>query len=257
MTPDSVTEALFRDALLDPSRPAPAGLTDGAARPAGKRFDVYRNNVAVSLGDAILTGFPVLTKLLGETNMKGLAALFLRAHPPTSPLMMHYGEALPEFLAALPQLQHLGYLPDVARLELALRRSYHAADAAPIAPDALAGIAPERLVDTALGFAPAMIVVRSTWPLYDIWRFNSEPGAPKPQPAAQDVLITRPDFDPLPQPLPPGGAGWIKALAGGHPIGTALDHAQAIHPEFDLGETLALLLQGNAITSLTMKETAP
>lgn len=255
MTPEPLLEDLFSAALLDASQPAPDGLQDSEARPAGKRFDVYRNNVAVSLGEALLTGFPIITKLLGETNMKGLSAMFLRAHPPTSPLMMHYGDAFPDFIAALPQLNHLGYLPDVARLELALRRSYHASDKDPIATDALGALPPDALVEAQLTFSPTMIVLRSDWPLYDIWRFNTEDGAPKPTPVAQDVLITRAEFDPLPQALPLGGADWIDAMERGATIGAALEAAQQTTPEFDLGHTLALLLQGNAITTLTTKET--
>ncbi|MEX0339700.1 MAG: putative DNA-binding domain-containing protein [Arenibacterium sp.] len=254
MTPAPILEDLFSAALLDASRPAPDGLLDGEARPAGKRFDVYRNNVAVSLGDAMLTGFPIVTKLLGEANMKGLAGIFLRAHPPISPLMMHYGEAFPQFIADLPQLKHLGYLPDVAWLELGLRKSYHAADRDPIAADQLAALPPDNLVDAQLGFAPAMIAVRSAWPLFDIWRFNTETDAPKPTPIAQDVLITRAEFDPVPQLLPVGGAVWIDAMQQGATIGAALELTQQTTPDFDLGQTLALLLQGNAITTLTTKE---
>ena len=66
-TADGATE--FSVALLDPTQPVPEGLFDGDERPAGRRFDVYRNNVVVSLGEAILTGFPILTKLLGEANI--------------------------------------------------------------------------------------------------------------------------------------------------------------------------------------------
>lgn len=252
-----VSEDQFSAALLDSSLPVPDGLLDGATNSAGKRFDVYRNNVVVSLGDALLTGFPIITKLLGEANMKGLAGLFLRAHPPTSPLMMHYGAALPEFIATLPQLKHLGYLPDVAQLELALRRSYHAADLDPVSPDALARRAPEDLIETKLTFAPTMVLLRSDWPLFDIWRFNTENDAPKPSAISQDVLITRPDYDPLPQALPIGGADWIDAMIGDDSIGAALESVQKKTPEFDLGQTLALLLQGNAITSLTTKEACP
>jgi hypothetical protein len=243
-------QADFIAAVLDPDRAPPPGLTDGAARPAGRRFGVYRNNVAVSLTEAMHQAFPVIARLLGQANMDGLAGMFLRAHPPDDPRLMHYGAAFPDYLATLPQLAHLGYLADVARLDLALRRSYHATDADPVAPETLTGLAPEALTAAYVTFAPAMQVLRSDWPVFDIWRVNTEADAPKPRAIAQDVLITRPGFDPAPQPLPTGGADWINALRAGASIGDALDAAQAGHPGFDPGATLALLIGGGAITGL-------
>lgn len=250
----TLLQDLFHTALLNPATPVPAGLSDGENRPAGARFDVYRNNVAVSLTQALHTGFPVITKLLGVQNMDGLAGLFLRAHPPSSPLMMHYGDAFPDFLAGLPQLAHLGYLPDVARLELAVRRAYHAADSAPIDPELLGALAPDALLDATVTFAPAMQLVCSPWPIHGIWRFNTQEDAPKPDAQAQDVLITRPEFDPVPNLLPVGAADWLMALETGQSIGDALEHTQTTTPSFDLGATLALLLQGGALTSLNTKD---
>lgn len=249
----TVAQDIFGRALLDPAQPVPDGLSDGAARPAGRRFNVYRNNVAVSLTEAMHQAFPVIAKLLGDANMDGLAGLFLRAHPPRSPLMMHYGEDLPQFLAELPQLAHLPYLPDIARLELALRRSYHAADAPALDPEVLGRIPAEDLSRMQVALAPAAELVRSPWPIFDIWRFNTEDGAPKPRAVAQDVLITRPEYDALPHLLPVGGADWISALALGQSFGDAHDTALAAEPGFDLGATLAVLLQGGAIVGLTMK----
>ncbi|MFV0512472.1 MAG: putative DNA-binding domain-containing protein [Jhaorihella sp.] len=249
----NVSEDMFAAALLDSSLPAPGGLHDGAGAPAGRRFSVYRNNVAVSLTEAMHVAFPVIARLLGKPNMDGLAGLFLRAHPPDSPLMMHYGAAFPDFLAGVQQLSHLGYLPDVARLELALRRSYHAADCAPVAAGELAGADPERLADARIAFAPAVEILRSRWPIHDIWRFNTETGAPKPRAVAQDVLIVRPQFDPEPHPLPCGGADWIAALIARSTLGEALELVQRAMPEFDPGPTLALLLGGGAIASMDLK----
>lgn len=246
----SVTQSAFIAATLDPASKVPAGLSDGGGRPAGRRFGVYRNNVAVSLTEAMHQAFPVIARLLGKANMDGLSGMFLRAHPPDDPLMMHYGAAFPEFLAGLPQLAHLGYLPDVARLELALRRSYHAADAAPVAPEALAALAPERLAAARLRLAPAVELLRSAWPVHDIWRFNTEDGAPKPRATAQDVLITRPEFDPVPQLLPDGGAAFVAALIDGRDVGRALAAAEAETPGYDPAATLVLLLQGGAIAGL-------
>lgn len=249
----SVSQANFTRAMMDAGQQVPDGLIDQHGQPAGRRFDVYRNNVAASLTEAMHTAFPVIAKLLGKQNMDGLAGIYLRQHPPTSPLMMFYGEHFPTFLEGMEQLAHLGYLGDVARLELALRRSYHAADTAPIAPDVLAALSPDALMQTGLELAPAVQLLRSPWPIHAIWRFNIESEAPVPEAKAQDVLITRPEFDPQPQLLPPGGGIWLAAVMAGETISDALETASARHHEFDFGATLALLLQGGAITGLKSK----
>ncbi len=248
----SVSQTTFHTALLDASQPIPDGLLDAEAQPAGRRFSVYRNNVAVSLTEAMHQAFPVITKLLGPQNMDGLAGIFLRQHPPSSPLMMFYGEEFPAFLEGMEQLSHLGYLPDVARLELALRRAYHAADHQPIDAEALS-LPPEDLMQAGLTLAPSVQVLRSDWPVHAIWLFNTEEGALKPEAGAQDVLITRPEYDPAPHPLPMGGAAWIERIQDGKSIGEAFENTLAETPEFDLGTTLALLLQGGAITSVTIE----
>ena len=248
----SVSQAIFHTALLDANQPVPDGLLDAAAQPAGCRFNVYRNNVAASLTEAMQKAFPVIAKLLGSQNMHGVAGIFLRQHPPSSPLMMFYGEEFPAFLDRMEQLSHLGYLPDVARLELALRRSYHASDTKAIEPEALA-IPADDLMQARLTLAPTLQVLRSDWPIHSIWRFNARNNEPKPQTGAQDVLVTRPEYDPEPHLLPAGGAAWIGNIQDGQTIGNAFEAAQAERPEFDLGTTLALLLQGSAITTLTIE----
>lgn len=243
----NVSQAAFTAAMLDARQPVPLGLMDGANQPAGRRFSVYRNNVAVSLTEALHQGFPVIAKLLGKQNMDGLAGLYLRAHPPSSPLMMHYGDQFPQFLEGLQQLSHLGYLGDIARLELALRRSYHATDMDGLSPEAIGAIAPEDLMSTRFRIAPATELLRSPWPIYDIWRFNTKEEAPKPRAVAQDVLITRPEFDPEPHLLPAGGASFIAALLSGEPLSEAATAASATTDHFDLSATLALLITGQAL----------
>ncbi len=242
-----VDQSTFRAALLDADAGRPAGLTDGAGAPAGRRFDVYRNNVAVSLTEALETAFPVVARLVGAQNFKLLAGAFLRTHPPQSPLMMFYGSAMPDFLAAFEPTAGIGYLPDVARLELALRESYHAADAAPVDPSAIATLAPEVLMASTVTLAPSLRLVPSPWPIHAIWSFNTIDGAPKPSMAAEEVAVFRVEFDPEPVLLPPGGADFLEALGTGETFGTALDRASANVDAFDLTALLALLLTKGAI----------
>ncbi|MDJ0820427.1 MAG: DNA-binding domain-containing protein [Paracoccaceae bacterium] len=248
------SQAAFRTALLDAAQPVPPGLTDGKGRPAGRRYAVYRNNVAVSLREALATGFPAVEKLIGAENFAHVAGVFLRSAPPVSPLMMHYGAGFPEFLAGFKALGHIQYLAEVARLELALRRSYHAADAPVADPAILQSLDEEALMAAHMTLAPAVEVVRSPWPLWSIYTFTMTPGAPKPEARTEDVIILRAEFDPEPHLLPAGGAAFITALSNGAPFGEAVD---AAGDAFDLGATLSLLLQGGAITDISIQRTDP
>ena len=245
----NVDQTMFREAILSPETARPEGLSDGDGQPAGRRFDVYRNNVAVSLTEALETAFPVIQKLVGEANFKLLAGAFLRQHPPTSPLMMFYGAEMPAFLGMFGPTSTLGYLPDVARLELALRESYHAADAAPVDPAELQALSPDALMAAKLWLAPSLRLVRSCWPIHAIWRFNMENG-PKPAPQAEDVAVLRADMDPEPVLLPQGGGAFVAALLDSRTLGEAFEAAIVEDETFDLSQTLALLISNNAITKI-------
>jgi len=243
----TVTQSQFVGALLDSELPVPDGLTDPQGRPDAKRFAVYRNNVAVSLTQALELAFPVIRKLVGDEFFAAMAGVFLRRHPPTTALMMFYGAEMPEFLRHFEPVQHLQYLPDVARLELALRQSYHAGDSDPIDPAILQSIAPDQLMAAQLNLAPSAIMVSSDWPIYGIWQFNTQDHVPPPQMAAQSVLITRPEFDPQPHLLPAGGDAFMQSIIQGEKLAAAIAQAGS---EFDLTETLNILLAGRAIIKI-------
>ncbi|WP_417523521.1 putative DNA-binding domain-containing protein [Marinovum sp.] len=243
------SQAAFRQALLDGGADRPDGLVDGQGRPAGRRYDVYRNNIATSLGEALATGFPAVAKLLGAENFTNLAALYLRQAPPSSPRMMLYGAGFGDFLDGFEPLARYPYLGDVARLEFALRESYHAADAAPLPPEALS-LEPEALMAAHQRLAPSLRLLRSSYPVVSIWRYNMVPGSPKPAAVAEDALILRAEYDPEPHVLPAGGATFIDALQADAPLGTAYEAALEEAPAFDLGAVLSLLLAGNALTDL-------
>ncbi|PRY94653.1 hypothetical protein BCF33_0247 [Hasllibacter halocynthiae] len=237
-----VTQGTFRAALLDPRAATPAGLTGPAGATSPRRFAVYRNNVAASLTEALANGFPVVAKLVGERFFRAMAGVFLRAHPPASPMLTRWGEDFPHFLAGFGPAAPLPYLPDVARLELALRRAYHAADAPALDTARLGRLAPDALVTARLHFAPAAWTLASSHPVHAIWAANAQHG-PKPGHGPQEVLVGRRGFHPVATLLPPGGAAVTRALMDGVPLGDAAEGA-------DLAPLLAAWLQAGALTDL-------
>ncbi|MDG1431956.1 MAG: DNA-binding domain-containing protein [Paracoccaceae bacterium] len=248
-----VDQTAFHAALRNPSADIPTGLTNDKGAPAGSRFNVYRNNVTTSLMDALSDGFPVIHKLLGQENFKNLARDYQAAHPPSSPLMMMFGAEFPDFLRTHPGLAKLAYLGDVAEMEYAMRRSYHAANSVAIDPAVLASLDETSLLASTFQIAPSVQVCTSAWPILGIWRFNSIVGAPKPTPKAECVLITRPDFDPSPEEITKGDVALLQSFANGETLETALIAAQTIEEGHDFGRILQCLLAGGAITKIDTK----
>lgn len=233
-----MSQAAFTTGLLDPETPAPNGLIGPTGAPAGKRYDVYRNNVAVSLSEALETAFPVIRKLVGDEFFRAMAGVYLRQHPPTSPLMMYYGAEMPAFLTAFPPVAHLPYLADVARIELALRHAYHAADADPMTGEALAATEEADLPGLRFAKSPAATVLKSDYPAASIWVANTKGGPPGQ--SAEAALVTRPGFDPVVDVLSPDQAAIAEALL----TGKTLAHAAELG---DVGPVLGLLLSREAL----------
>ena len=241
-----MTHSQFTAAVLDPALPAPDGLVGPTGAPAGKRFDVYRNNVAVGLTEALASAYPAVHKLVGDEFFRAMAGVYLRAQPPHSRMMKDFGDRFPRFLLGFEPARSLPYLPDVARLERARRIAYHARDAAPITPQSLADLTPDRLMQARAALTPSAQVIASKHPILAIWRANMQEG-PKPTAMPQEVLIARKGFDPVQVELPTGGAHFVEALRKGASLGAAL----AIAPQgFDFTALLTALLGADALQTL-------
>lgn len=246
----TVDQTAFTQALLNPEAVIPDGLIDPEGRPAGKRFNVYRNNVIVSLMDAMETAFPVIQKLIGVENFRNLAGLYVRQYPPQTPMLMFYGADFPTFLDGFTPLAHVPYLADVARLELARRSAYHAADADAVAGDALGAIAPDALMGVRFELSPALRIIDSPYPIVSIWHFNMTKGAEKPPAVAETAMITRPALDLNMLTISRDQAVFLRALQSGDTLGAAFEQATDAEAGFDLSAAIVLILQSELMTKI-------
>lgn len=242
----------FVRAIFDPAHGVLEDVAACHAEDALRRFNVYRNNVTVSLLDALAARFPVIQQIVGADFFKTMTHHFIQAHPPGSPLMMFYGDALPDFIAAFEAAQELSYLPDIARLEAALTHAYHAEDALPLDPIVLQSVVPEDLVNLRVGLHPSLQIVSSAHPAVTIFEMHHghSPLTEIVDWSAQDALVIRPVLDVEVRLLPAGGAAFLKALQAGQPLAAAAETAFAAHPGFDFGVNLAGLFSAGLVIAL-------
>jgi hypothetical protein len=247
--PPSDTFADFAAAVTRPDRPVPAGVTSASGR-AVRRFAVYRNNVAVGLIEAIGARFPVTRRLLGEDAFRPLARSYVMAEKPDTPVLLHYGRSFPDLLDRLT-----GPRPDlaaIARIESDWLDAYHAAEADPLALDAVAVVPAERLAAVRLRPHPAARLLEIRAGAAETWAAAvADPGVlppPAPDGGLETVLITRPHADVAVTVLPPSDAAFAAALLGESTLGAAAD--AAAHPAFEFGRALVGLVSLGAFAGL-------
>lgn len=254
------TQATFAQALLNPELPCPGGLVTGHGADPARRFAVYRNNVMVSLIDALADTYPVLQALLGEEFFRAMARVFAQAKPPRSPVMAYYGGDFAEFVATFAPAASVPYLADVARLEMARVLAYHAADVAPVQRSAVEAVLadPEQLLSLRLGLHPSLQVVASDYSVFSIWAAHQHDRcmAVLDPDLAQTVLVYRNQLEVDTREISPALAAFVRALQSGQTLLHAAGVASHLDPEFDLSHALALLLRCQLITQLTTERPA-
>ena len=214
--------------------------------PLDKRFAVYRNNMFYSLSQSLADSFPVVQRLVGEAFFTAAATAFVRAHPPTSAAPLDYGSEFPEFLRQFEPARELVYLADVARLELAWLKAYHAADATPMAAEALQSVAAEQLSYQRLSLHPSVFLLHSDYAIFSIWNANR---ADRPEESdainfdsPQWALVCRPDSDVLITNIDAGGFQFLLSLAEGENLVQAATGALEIQPDWDFPSALAFCI---------------
>jgi hypothetical protein len=247
--------AAFAASLLDPCRVTP-DVVQGRAGRTDKRYDVYRNNVTVGLIDALAAVYPAVQRITGVDFFRAMARSHIRATPPTSPLLFEYGRDFPEFIERYEYASSMPWLADTARIERAWLDAYHAADAEPLAPAALAAVPQEKLADLVFITHPATRIVRSRFSAVTIVASNrgNEPAGRIDASTSEDALITRPDLEVMLCRLPPGGATFIESLMSGRSLGEAATLALEISSSLDIAANIAGMIDAGAFTKIISGE---
>jgi hypothetical protein len=248
----------FSSALVDPERETPAVVAGPNGKAAVKRYNVYRNNVTVSLIDSLAAIYPAVQRITGADFFRAMARFHVRETPPASPLLFEYGRDFPAFVERYEYARAMPWLADTARIERAWLDAYHAADADSLPAEAFASVPPERLADLTFTAHPAARIVRSRFAAVSIFAANRNAGPTETIIAsdAEDALITRPSHDVIVRHLPPGGAVFVGGLLIGQTLGEALTAALEAAASFDIASGIAGMIEAGAFTTLDLGDSA-
>lgn len=266
MRPDPILQAsetpgysaAFTAALLQPACATPALVSGPAGKAATKRYNVYRNNVTVSLIDALAAIYPAVQRITGVEFFRAMARFHVRQSPPTSPLLFEYGRDFPGFIERYEHAQDMPWLEDTARVERGWLDAYHAGDAPALDAADLAKVPAERLADLVCKPHPATRLVRSRFAAVTIFAANraSAPVGRIDASCAEDALITRPDSEVVVRRLAPGHAEFLLAVMAGRSLAEAAAAGAGAHDAFDLADGFATLLESGACASAQLGETS-
>ena len=224
-------QTTFATAVRDPALKVPDSVGKTRGQPSLKRFNVYRNNGVVSLTGVLSATYPVVAELVGEEFFAAMARGFIDHDPPTSPVMLFYGQGFPVYIEAFEPAASLPFLADVARVEWAWGQAYHAADQVPCAIEDLQALAPDKLATVQIELHPSLHLLHSGWSAISIWSAHQLEGQARQDamaaisPAPEHGLIVRPGLDVDVQRTAGEVTEVLKALQNGATLGEAAEQA--------------------------------
>ena len=219
---------------------------------APQDLSIHHNNTQLGLSEVLASLYPVTVRLVGNDFFGQMALGYMRTHPPENPALLYWGQDFPGFISTYEPCRSLPYLADVARLEAAWNKAYHATEATPIDPSILMQLPQDKIEQVLFVLHPSLRLIASTFPIHAIWQAN--------QPDSHDesvinldaggttIVVARPWSDVIILSLSNGAFAFIMALQCGQNLSVAWDAARAVQPDFSLVQELGALLAAGLFT---------
>lgn len=230
-------QAVFADAIFGGSEAVLRHVEGGAFAP-GQRMQIYRNNVFTTLTGALADIYPVVRRLVGWGFFEFAADGYIRAYPPASGNLHDFGGRFSDFLRDFEPARRLAYLADMAQLEWAWHRAFHAAEGGTLSTEALTRIKPEQYPMLSFALHPSAHLIDSPYPLLRIWQVNQPDYPDEPvvdlEEGRVSLLVIRRGLTVEIEALTRGELALLSAIAEKRTLEQAVISALAVQPDFDL-----------------------
>lgn len=217
----------------DPSKAKEIPLNPQAGVPGTERVSVYAHGYYGRIQEALAEIYAAVKHVLGEKIFNELVHAYAEQYPSGEYNLTYAGRNFPEFLKDPRVAEEMPFLSDLAQLEWQVSQAFHAYEGKPLETAALSRITPEDWEKARLTFQPSVSILRSEWPVLDIWKVRNEPVETikidminRPQ----NVLAFRRGLEVHCAPLDLPQYRMLEGLLAGKPLGLM---CEALSDDFD------------------------
>jgi len=239
-------KALFNNAVTTLALPI---QENGIA--VAQRLQIYRNNVLMTMTEALAAFYPCLQKLVGEEFFAALAQQYIINFPAAEGNLNNYGENFYVFLAEFPHVQQLPYLSEMARLEWAYHQAASGLNSVSTL-EKLVTVAPAEYENLQFSLHSTAWLFSAKFPLLKIWQFCQEDASGDQQidlTESQDkILISREGFEVVIEKLTEAEFTFLQTIQQGMPFSAVCETTLQADPNFNLVAVLQQRLQTGVIT---------
>jgi hypothetical protein len=201
-------------------------LNPQADTPGVERLEVYRSGYTARIHEALREVYAAVENLIGKRRFAGLAEAYAPWYRRADYDLSRTAEGFPTFLA-----QHLishawPFLVDLAHLEWRVDVAFHAQQQLPFDFGLLQHLPLDAWGRKALRFQPAVAVVRSAWPIIELWNTRLTDRAAidiQIEGRSQQALVYRHAYQVRCLELDAEQAGVLQALIDGQSLGAVCE----------------------------------
>lgn len=223
------------------------------------RLSVYANGYVARIHESLSETYETISHLLGKEKFMNLTTAYARAYPSQDYNLNHVGRDFSRFIHKSMLSQEYPFLEDLAFLEWELAQSFHSFDEASLDLSAFAAIPQEEWENLRINFQPSVKIVRSKWPIHEIWMARKTPLTELNidlQNKAEEVLISRKGVEVFCEKIGPSKYEMIQGFLNGKKLGEVCELLIERFPEepISLQDWFAEWARRGMIRSLSQAE---